>query len=134
MTPEQIELVEKSYAATRQSEDLANRFYEHLFAEHPELRAMFPADLGAQKQKFLAGLDELLGALRDLDGFETRARDLGARHQTNYGVKASHYPVVREALLWAMLGDTPDRDLDTAWRAAYDLVAEAMMSGVPTRG
>ena len=58
-------------------------------------------------------------------------RPLGARH-ADYGVKAHHYELVREALLDALadvLDDTWDSQARDAWGKAYDLVAETMMQG-----
>ena len=65
-------------------------------------------------------LDELLG--------HTRA--LGARH-VGYGVRASDYRVLGDALLAALaavLGDGFDAARE-AWALAYNLVAETMLEG-----
>ena len=50
-------------------------------------------------------------------------------------MQAKHYHAVGEALvasLAAHLGDRWDENLETAWRRAYNLVAETMMSAQQT--
>jgi hemoglobin-like flavoprotein len=56
---------------------------------------------------------------------------LGQRH-VEYGVKPSHYPTVRTALLntfGVLLGDRFDLATREAWILAYNLIAECMLSG-----
>jgi transposase-like protein len=56
-------------------------------------------------------------------------RELAVRH-VSYGARVEHYPIVGDALLWMIDRiSSPEVDLPTraAWRAAYDLVAEAMI-------
>jgi hypothetical protein len=61
----------------------------------------------------------------------THTRALGARH-TGYGVRATHYQTLGDALLAALaaiLGDTFDAPTRQAWTLAYNLVAETMLEG-----
>ena len=51
---------------------------------------------------------------------------------TGYGVRATHYQILGEALLAALaaiLGDTFDAPTRQAWTLAYNLVAETMLEG-----
>ncbi len=71
-------------------------------------------------------------SLRNLEAIVPTLMELGVRHE-RYGVMPEHYPVVGEALLGAMaeIGGTrwlPDHT--AAWTAAYQVVQEAMLSGV----
>jgi hemoglobin-like flavoprotein len=59
---------------------------------------------------------------------ETEAADLGKRHR-DYGVRAVHYRLAREAMEGALvdtLGDRFGPKERAAWRKAYNLIAELM--------
>jgi hemoglobin-like flavoprotein len=131
MTPEQLAVVRASYKllgtdATSMAED----FYGRLFAVDPSTRELFSDGPEIMAVKFTAELDAIVEAIASFDEFRARVADLGVRHAA-YGVQARHYHAVGEALvasLAAHLGDRWDENLETAWRRAYNLVAETMMS------
>ncbi len=68
MTPQQVELVQKSFqkvvpiAATA-----ADLFYNRLFEIAPETRALFPTDMTQQKIKLMAMLGTAVTNLHKLD-------------------------------------------------------------------
>lgn len=132
MNLEQITLVKETFRlAQPRLDDLAQGFYADLFARHPELRPMFPPDMVAQRAKLIDELASIVDALDHLGDLVARTTDLGARH-AGYGVQAEHYEYVGESLrhsLAQVLGDRYDADTDTAWRLAYNLVAETMVHG-----
>lgn len=136
MNPKQIILVEWTVRRTRtQRAAIAADFYDRLFAAHPELHAMFPADTDEQAEKFAAELDAIVGAMRHSPTLVTRASLLGARHD-RYGVTPSHYAAAGAALLGALaaaLGPAWTPTVEEAWRCAFDLVAEEMMAGASAR-
>jgi hemoglobin-like flavoprotein len=131
MTPEQVAVVRSSYKllgsdATSMAED----FYGRLFAADASTRALFSDGPEIMAVKFTAELDAIVEAIVSFDEFRSRVADLGARHAA-YGVRARHYPAVGEALvasLAAHLGERWDEELEAAWRRAYNLVAETMMT------
>lgn len=130
MTPEQVTMVQRTTDRLRPRMDgVADDFYARLFASRPDLRPLFPDDLTAQRQKFSDELTAIVAAIPDFARFRKRARDLGARHR-GYGVRPSHYAIVRTALIAALAAADPEWDDATraAWRSAYDLVAELMQS------
>jgi hemoglobin-like flavoprotein len=132
MTPEQLVLVRESYAELESRRDeMAPEFYRQLFALDPSLRAMFMVDWPEQEAKFTKQMTEIVNALDDLDRLMEQTMALGQRH-VGYGVKPSHYPTVRTALLntfAALLGDRFDAATREAWILAYNLVSECMLSG-----
>ena len=68
MTPEQVALVQESFAKVAPiSEAAAVMFYDRLFAKAPHLRALFPSDLAEQKRKLMAMIAMAVNGLRDLD-------------------------------------------------------------------
>src|SRR5262249_17398603 len=130
MTPEQIALVQESFA-TMDHAALAVDFYDRLFTDHPEVRAMFSTEPAVQRQKLVDELSAIVWSIANLDEFLAVATALGARH-AGYGTEPLHYSMVREAMLGAIaaqLGENNTAALAEAWRSAYDLVAEAMMLG-----
>lgn len=132
MTPEQITLVQSSFA--RLGPDLpavATRFYQEMFQRDPALRPLFTTDMAEQKVKFTQKLTEIVVAMPRLDELLTHTRALGARHVA-YGVKAADYPTVGASLiaaLAAVLGDGFDDATREAWTLAFNLVAETMLEG-----
>jgi nitric oxide dioxygenase len=129
MTPEQIEQVEAVIADIGRHDEFAGRFYANLFAVAPQTEAMFP-DVLAQQRKLTDELTSMVSMLRDLDGLDERARELGERHR-GYGVRAGHYRVARDVMattLREVLGDGFGPDQESAWNHATSLITELMQS------
>jgi nitric oxide dioxygenase len=130
VTPEQINIVDTTMA-TIDEEALAADFYQLAFDADPALARMFSSEPERQRARFAAEFGTIVGFIRTHDRFLARTRELGARHHA-YGVRAAHYHLMGEALLTALrraLGDEWTDEVDEAWRAAYDLTAEAMLIG-----
>lgn len=132
LTPGDLMLVRASFAKLSGHQNLAaDLFYERLFSVAPQLRALFPDNLAAQKSKLMATLALGLGKLHDLPALEPLLRNLGARHAT-YGAKAEHYVVVNDAVIW-MLERCLDQDFDVAtqraWKKVLNLLSETMQAG-----
>ena len=131
MTPGQIELVE-STVATLDLEPLAADFYERAFALDPAVPEMFTnRRIGPARP--LRGRARRFRPTRSgrIDTFAPAAMALGARHR-GYGVKASHYRLMGQALmasLAAALGPRWTPEVDEAWSLAYNLIVETMMTG-----
>jgi nitric oxide dioxygenase len=132
MDPQQIVLVQASFAEATATPGVLERvFYERLFELAPELRGLFPSDLGEQERKLTGELRAIVDRLDHVDELVARTRDLGLRHVA-YGARADHYDIVGVALLDALAlvlrGGLPP-EVGRAWRYAYNLVAEAMQQG-----
>jgi nitric oxide dioxygenase len=112
-------------------DELMDEFYGRLFAAAPSVRPLFPDDMRRQKTMLLGALVLLRKSLRDLDAIVPKLRELGARHVA-YGAVPEHYPVVGAVLLESMAaiaGDAWTAEYETAWAAAYGIVADTMMAG-----
>ena len=131
MTPEQVSLVQQSFAKVAPiSETAAVLFYDRLFEIAPAVRAMFPADMTEQRKKLMATLAVVVNGLANLDSILPAASALAKRHVA-YGARAEHYPVVGSALLWTLekgLGDAWTPDVAAAWTAAYGTLSGFMIS------
>ena len=132
MTPEQITLVQSSFARLGpELPALTTRFYQELFGRDPALRALFTTDMAVQKVRFAEKLAEIMRAMPRLAELLGHTRALGARH-VGYGVRVADYSTAGNVLLGAfavVLGDEFDGPTREAWALAYNLVAEIMLEG-----
>jgi hemoglobin-like flavoprotein len=131
MTPDQVQLVQQSFAKVAPiSETAAVLFYDRLFDIAPKVRSMFPTDMTEQRRKLMATLAVVVGSLGNLESVLPAASALAKRH-VSYGAKAEHYPVVGAALLWTLekgLGDGWTPEIAEAWTAAYGTLSGFMIS------
>jgi hemoglobin-like flavoprotein len=113
------------------ADELMDEFYARLFAAAPSVRPLFSADMTRQKAMLLSALVLVRNSLRDLDRLLPKLRGLGARHVA-YGAKPEHYPVVGEILVASMAeiaGDAWTPEYESAWSAAYGVIAGVMIEG-----
>ena len=131
MTPDQIALVQTSFAKVAAiSDKAAELFYGRLFEIAPQVRALFPDDMTDQRKKLMATLAVVVKGLSNLDTILPAASGLARRH-VQYGAEPAHYPVVGAALLWTLeqgLGSSWTPDVAAAWTAAYATLSEFMIS------
>jgi hemoglobin-like flavoprotein len=130
MTPDQVSLVQQSFAKVAPiSDQAAVLFYGRLFDIAPQVKAMFPEDMTEQRKKLMATLAVVVNGLSNLESILPAASALAQRHVA-YGAKAEHYPVVGSALLWTLekgLGEGWTADVASAWTAAYALLSGFMI-------
>ena len=131
MTPDQVKLVQESFAKVAPiSETASVLFYDRLFEVAPTVKAMFPADMTEQRKKLMATLAAVVNGLGKLESVLPAASALARRH-VSYGAKAEHYPVVAGALLWTLekgLGDGWTTEVADAWTEAYETLSGFMIS------
>jgi hemoglobin-like flavoprotein len=131
MTPDQVQLVQQSFAKVAPiSEQASVIFYDRLFEVAPSVRALFPDDMKEQRKKLMATLAVVVGGLTNLEAVLPAASALAKRH-VNYGAKPEHYPVVGGALLFTLekgLGADWTPELAAAWTAAYGTLSTFMIT------
>ena len=131
MTPEQVKLVQESFAEVAPiSETAAVLFYDRLFEIAPSVRAMFPTDMTEQRKKLVAMLATVVSGLGNLESILPAASALATRH-VSYGAKPEHYPVVGAVLLWTLekgLGDAWTPEVADAWTGVYGTLSGFMIS------
>jgi hemoglobin-like flavoprotein len=129
MTPEQVKLVQDSFAKVVPIADkAADLFYDRLFVIAPEIRSLFPDDLSAQKKKLMQMLATAVTNLHQVEKILPAVQDLGRRH-VGYGATAEHYEPVGAALLWTLeqgLGPAFTPQVKEAWTTTYVTVADVM--------
>ena len=104
-------------------------FYSRLFEIAPGVKPLFKTDITVQGRKLMASLAFVVKNLEHPDLLVPAVEKLGRRH-VDYGAKEEHYPIVGQALLWALeqgLGDAFTKPVKEAWEAAYGLLASVMI-------
>jgi nitric oxide dioxygenase len=130
MTPDQVKLVQRSFAKVLPIADkAATLFYDRLFETEPAVKPLFHGDMAEQRRKLVATLAAVVAGLGNLETVLPAASALAKRH-VDYGVKPEHYESVGSALLWTLergLGDGWTPDLARAWWAAYGTLSGFMI-------
>jgi hemoglobin-like flavoprotein len=131
MTPDQVKAIQGSFAKiTPISERAAALFYRRLFEIAPAVKPLFRGDMKEQGRKLMATLGVVVNGLSNLESILPAASTLAKRHVT-YGVKATDYEPVGEALLWTLergLGEHWTPQLATAWADAYGVLSDFMIN------
>jgi hemoglobin-like flavoprotein len=131
MTPDQISLVQQSFAKVAPIADqAATLFYGRLFEIAPQVKSLFPDDMTEQRKKLMTTLAVVVNGLGKLDSILPAAGALARRH-VGYGVKPDHYMPVGAALLWTLergLGADWNRDVADAWIEAYGTLSGFMIN------
>ncbi|MFD9127809.1 globin domain-containing protein [Kitasatospora sp. NPDC059571] len=112
----------------RRARQLTTYFYAHLFAHHPELRRLFPADLDEQRDRLFAALTRVVGRLEEPERLAGYLSSLGRDHR-KFGVRPEHYPAVGASLLAALRhssGHAWTAADEKAWGQAWTVISEAM--------
>jgi hemoglobin-like flavoprotein len=113
-------------------EELMDVFYARLFATAPAVKPLFAGtDLVRQKAMLLTTLVLLRKSLHNLDAIIPTLRALGARH-VGYGAEPEHYAVVGQVLIASLAeiaGEAWRPEHELAWAAAFEVIADAMLSG-----
>lgn len=129
MTPQQIELVQSSFAKVAPAaDDVAVIFYNRLFELDPDLRPLFKGDMQEQGAKLMKMIGMAVNSLNDLGSIVPAVQNLGKRH-VDYGVKDADYDTVGAALLWTLeqgLGDDFTPECKEAWTLTYTTLADTM--------
>lgn len=127
------DLLEESFdLVVLRGDDLAAGFYRRLFASAPSLLPLFSGvAMDRQQHKFLSTLVILRRSWRDMGEVLSELEWLGGDH-LRYGVLPDHYPLLGDALIETMIeigGSRWKPEYTISWRAAYAVVAEAMLRG-----
>ncbi|MEG4015273.1 MULTISPECIES: AAA family ATPase [unclassified Microcoleus] len=129
-----IELLERSLALIKpQSDEFVSNFYEILFNNSSQIKALFMnTRMAQQKEKLWQSLEIIIENLRKPKLINVFAKGLGATH-AKYGVSVEHFPIVANALIQALkaqMGLEWTPETEKAWVQAYTIIASAMIDGM----
>jgi hemoglobin-like flavoprotein len=117
-------------AVVLHGEAFVTAFYERLFSQFPETRALFAAtDMLEQRKKLQRTLSLILEHLQEPDVLAPMLEDLGQRH-AGYGVQPEHYRMVGAVLLETFadfLGRHWTPAHHDAWVKGYEAVSGLML-------
>ncbi len=132
MEQQRIERLESSFnLVAPRAQELVDRFYALLFSRYPQVRPLFPDQMGDQKKKLIASLVLVVNNIRTPDKLLDPLTEMGKRHVA-YGAIPEHYPLVRDTMLEVLCeiaGDAWYEQLNDDWTAALNLVANVMIEG-----
>ena len=113
-----------------QDDSFPTRFYQRLFAAHPEVRPLFHRNSpGAQNKMFAQKLTAVVDHLDDPAWLGRELATLAANHAV-YGVTAEMYPWVGDALIATLreaCGEAWTPDAERAWTEAYASLVAAIL-------
>ncbi len=136
MTPEQIDLIRKSFDALWPlRRKLAEQFYGRFFELAPDSRRLFSNDMEKQHLKLMDTIAAIIGALDEREIFQSIISHTGRKH-AQFGVQPSHFVAFGDALMWGLqqqFGPAFTPELKQAWIALYDAVQREMISAAKTQ-
>jgi nitric oxide dioxygenase len=131
MTSDQVDLVQASFAKISPiAETAAGLFYGRLFEIAPQTKSLFHADMAEQGRKLMTTLGVVVNGLKNLDEILPAAKALAVKH-VGYGVTATDYGPVGEALIWTLgqgLGPDFTPEVKEAWLSAYSALSGVMIA------
>ncbi|MCO6006090.1 globin domain-containing protein [Actinoallomurus purpureus] len=125
-----IALLRESWAlVSESSEKVATQFYGMLFSRYPQVRALFPAGMDAQRDRLLQALTYVVLNLEDTESVAAYLGELAKDHR-KFGARPEHYPAVGRCLVASMravAGEAWRPEYSDAWQVAYDLISTIMI-------
>jgi hemoglobin-like flavoprotein len=128
-----ISLVRTGFKSVVAAQDgparLSRSFYGHLFAEHPDLRTLFPASMDALREHFVMALGYVFEHLDEPERVEPFLEQLGRDHR-KHGISGAHFRAGSSALINAFRtfagNEVWTDEVETAWNDALTVVSNAM--------
>ncbi|MET9321781.1 globin domain-containing protein [Streptomyces sp. NPDC003038] len=134
-----MRILSSSFAVVeRRAEHAVKFFYTHLFWHNPGIRDLFPAspqDMERQRDRLFAALTHVIAHLEN-ETLLPYLHDLGRDHR-KFLAGPEHYAAVGSSLLAALAeasGGAWTPYVEKAWAEAYQVIADAMMSGAAASG
>jgi NAD(P)H-flavin reductase/hemoglobin-like flavoprotein len=126
---EMARLIRESFAEIEpKADELAQYFYGALFVVAPDCRDLFPATMATQRSRLLRALVYVVQMVDRPDELVTFLGQLGRDHR-KFAVVARHYDAVGVALIASLkrfLKEKWTTEVESAWTAAYGLIAKTM--------
>ncbi|MFH8404571.1 globin domain-containing protein [Streptomyces sp. NPDC018019] len=111
------------------ADKVTSYFYALLFVRHPDLRALFPAAMDAQRDRLFKALLTSVKNVEDTAYLNEYLSHLGRGHR-KYGTLPEHYPAVGECLLAALARYAHTSwapEAEAAWVRAYTKISQIMI-------
>lgn len=127
-----IELLRSSFEKVKpMAADVADKFYEFLWTDYPDSKALFEGvDMARQKKALLGSLVYIVDHL-DSEKLIPYLENMGARH-LNYNTAPEHYDLVGASLIKTFaffFDDEWSEELSQVWTDAYGVISSTMIAG-----
>lgn len=126
-----LSLIRSSFSAVQpHGTQVTQYFYDHLFANNPEVRPLFAAHLDEQRDRLWAALGALVANLENTETLVGMLQNLGRRH-VGYGARSEHYPAVGGSLIATLqhfAGDAWTPETEKAWTELYGVISSTMVA------
>ena len=128
-----IDIIKSTVPALREhGVEITTTFYNRMFENNPEIKAMFNMDKQESGEQPKALAMAVLAAAQNIDNLEAilPAVQKMCKAHVNANVKPEHYPIIGENLLAAIkevLGDAATEEILNAWAEAYEAIAKVFI-------
>ena len=106
-----------------------DNFYQRMFEQHPDIRALFPKNIKEQKTKLLTTLDNVINGIDYINELKPTLTELGQHHK-NIGITEEMYDVVISAIVETANVSSDykltSEELD-AWQGAFREISNIML-------
>jgi hemoglobin-like flavoprotein len=130
MTPEQIDLLQKSFDSIWPvRRKLAELFYRRFFELAPDTQRLFSDDMERQQLKLMDMIATIVGTLDKGEIFQSIISHSGRQHAL-FGAKPLHFAAFGDALIWGLeqqFGASFTPEMKEAWIKLYDAVQSGMI-------
>ncbi|WP_296644085.1 globin domain-containing protein [Romboutsia sp. 13368] len=128
-----IDIIKSTVPALREhGVEITTTFYNRMFANNPEIKAMFNMDKQESGEQPKALAMAVLAAAQNIDNLEAilpAVKNIAKAH-VNTNVKPEHYPIIGENLLGAIkevLKDAATEEIINAWAEAYKVISDVFI-------
>lgn len=128
-----VKLLRESFEKAKPiADEVVEKFYENLWGDYPDSKALFKDEkMPEQKKALISSLIYIVDNLEEPKKLKDYLEAMGGRH-VGYGTQPEHYRWVGSSLLKTFayfFGDSWTEELNDAWAEAYDAIKELMLFG-----
>lgn len=124
----QLELQASLAVMLEDQDEFARIFYDKVFEIDPGIKSLFQKNMTDQGRLLTHMLGGIVYSFSRPEHLTTGLKKLGESH-ISYGVQVAHYPIVKEAMLYAIeqsIGARKTIKAIEAWSSALDFVMDTM--------
>ena len=128
-----IDIIKSTVPALKEhGVEITTTFYNTMFENNPEIKAMFNMDKQESGEQPNALAMAVLAAAQNIDNLEAilpAVKGMAKAH-VNSNVKPEHYPIIGKYLLGAIkevLKDAATEEILNAWAEAYEAIAKVFI-------
>lgn len=109
--------------------EITEYFYNYMFEHYPQVRPMFPKEMGPQAKRLLDSIVYIATHVDNTEALVPYLQKLGIGHN-KYNTQPEHYPIVGASLLKTLehfAGPAWTPELAQSWTEAYGVASSVMI-------